>query len=92
MEETFKYKYEDLFNTLLEALHNLGGSGSLDEIENEVTNNLKLTEEQINEIHRGNTTKLRYRLSWAKFYLMKYGLVENSNELVVVELIEYYHF
>ena len=78
MEETFKYKYEDLFNTLLIALHNLGGSGSLDEIENEVTNNLKLTEEQVNETHRGNTTKLRYRLSWAKFYLMKYGLIENS--------------
>ena len=78
MKETFTYKYDDLLNPLLTALHQLGGSGNLDEIENEVANNLNLTDEQINEKHRGNITKLRYRLSWAKFYLMKYHLVENS--------------
>jgi restriction system protein len=79
MKETFKYKYDDLFNPTLTALHNLGGSGSVSEIEEQVASNLKLADEQVNEIHRGNTTKLTYRLAWAKNYLKRFGLVENSS-------------
>ncbi|MBA3647813.1 MAG: restriction endonuclease [Chitinophagales bacterium] len=78
MKETFKYKYDELFNPTLTALHNLGGSGSVNEIEEQVTSILKLTDEQVNEIHRGNTSKLTYRLAWAKNYLKRYGLLENS--------------
>lgn len=36
-------KYDDLFNPLLQALHNLGGSGSNSEIETEVSSILKLS-------------------------------------------------
>lgn len=78
MEEIFKYKHDDLFNPTLKALHNLGGSGSIGEIEDEVASILNLSDEQVNEIHRGNTTKLTYRLAWAKNYLKHYGLLENS--------------
>jgi restriction system protein len=74
----FKYKYDDLFNPTLTAIHNLGGSGSVDEIEEEVIKILKLNDEQINEIHRANITKLSYRLAWARNYLKRYGLLENS--------------
>lgn len=79
MEEIFKYKHDDLFNPTLKALHNLGGSGSIGEIEDEVASILNLSDEQVNEIHRGNTTKLTYRLAWAKNYLKHYGLLENSS-------------
>ena len=79
MEEKFKYKHDDLFNPTLKALHNLGGSGSINEIEDEVASILNLSDEQVNEIHRGNTTKLTYRLAWAKNYLKHYGLLENSS-------------
>lgn len=78
MEEIFNYKYDDLFNPTLKALKNLGGSGSVSEIEDEVILLLKLTDEQINDIHRGNTSKLTYRLAWARNYLKRYGLLENS--------------
>lgn len=78
-KEYFKYKYDDLFNPLLTALHNLNGSGSLDEIEEQVALVLKLKDEQVNEIHRGNRTKLTYRLAWARNYLKRYGLLENSS-------------
>ncbi len=70
--------YDDLFNPLLQALHELGGSASLPEIEEKVADVLKLTEEEINEIHRGNRTKLNYRLAWARNYLKRYSLIENS--------------
>ncbi|NQS90392.1 restriction endonuclease [Patescibacteria group bacterium] len=75
----FKYKYDDLFNPSLEALHALGGSGTISEIEEEVANILHLTEEEINEIHRGNRTKFSYLLAWARNYLKNYGLLENSS-------------
>ena len=75
---TFKYKYDDLFNPTIEAIHALGGSASVSEIEDGVAKILKLSEEEINEIHRGNITKLSYRLAWARNYLKRYGLLENS--------------
>lgn len=78
MKEIFKYKYDDLFNPTLVALHTLGGSGSVEEIEDKVALQLKLSDKEINDIHRGNRTKLTYRLAWARNYLKRYGLIENS--------------
>ncbi len=79
MKELFNYKYDDLFNPTLTALQNLGGSGSVPEIEEQAATILKLTDEQINEIHRGNTSKFTYRLAWARNYLKRFGLLENSS-------------
>ncbi|MEO6150919.1 MAG: restriction endonuclease [Mucilaginibacter sp.] len=79
MKESFKYKYDDLFNPVLTALHKLGGSGSVDEIEEQTATLLKLTDEQVSEIHRGNTSKFNYRLAWTRNYLKRYGLIENSS-------------
>ena len=71
--------YDDLFNPVIKALHELGGSGSVSEIEEKVAELLKLTEDEINEIHRGNRTKLSYRLAWARNYLKRFGVLENSS-------------
>jgi restriction system protein len=78
----FKYKYDDLFNPVLEALHNLGGSGTNQEIEEEVIAILNLGQEEINDLHRGSATKLNYRLRWARNYLKNYGLLENPSRAV----------
>lgn len=79
MDKHFKYKYDDLFNPTLKALRNLGGSGAVSEIEEQVISILDLTEEAVNEIHRESTTKLTYRLAWARNYLKRYGFLENSS-------------
>ncbi len=79
MDKYFKHKYDDLFNPTLKALKKLGGSGAVSEIEEEVAQILNLSEDAINEIHRESTTKLTYRLAWARNYLKRYGLVENSS-------------
>lgn len=79
MDKHFKYKYDDLFNPTLKALKKLGGSGAVSEIEEEVAQLLNLSEEATNEIHRESTTKLTYRLAWARNYLKRYGLIENSS-------------
>ena len=78
MVELLNYKFNALFNPTLKALHHLGGSASVSEIEDFVIEHLNLTEEQISDIHRGTTTKLNYRLRWARNYLKNYGLLENS--------------
>lgn len=75
---TFGYTFDQLINPCLQAIHNLGGSGTNDEIEAEVSKILKLTEDQINEIHRGSVTKLDYRLRWARNYLKRAGVLDNS--------------
>lgn len=72
-------KYDELFNPLIKALHNLGGSGSVSEIDSETASVLKLSDKDLNEIHRGNRTKFTYRLAWSRNYLKRYGLLENSS-------------
>lgn len=71
-------KYDELFNPLISALRNLGGSASIQEQEVEVASLLNLNESQLTEIHRGNRTQFSYRLAWARNYLKRYGLLENS--------------
>lgn len=71
--------YDKLFQPLLDAIHSLGGSASVAEQEDRVAELLKLSEEAISEVHRGNRTKLSYRLAWARNYLKRFGILENSN-------------
>lgn len=82
--EKFKYKFDELFNPVLQALHQLDGSGSNDEIEEKLISILELENDQVEEIHRGNTTKLSYRTAWARNYLKRLGLIENSSRAVWV--------
>lgn len=72
-------KYDDLFNPLLEALHQLGSSASITEQEQKVAEVLNLSEEDLEEPHGGNRTKFSYNLAWARNYLKRFGLIENSS-------------
>ncbi len=82
--ETFKYKYDELLNPVLQALHLLGGSGTNDEIEEKLVEVLRLTDVQAEDLYRGNTTKLSYRAAWARNYLKRLGLIENTSRAVWV--------
>jgi restriction system protein len=53
--DEFQYKFEELFNPVLQALHQLGGSGTNTEVEEEIISILHLTDGQVEDIHRGNT-------------------------------------
>jgi restriction system protein len=70
--------YDNLFNPLLAAIRKLGGSASIPEQERTVAELLALSEKEVSEIHRGNRTKLSYRLAWARNYLKRCGLLDNS--------------
>ncbi len=74
----FNYTYDDMFNPLLNAMKELGGSGSNSEIEDKVAELMNLTDEELSIIHRGNRSKFVYRLAWTRNYLKRFGLLENS--------------
>jgi restriction system protein len=72
--------FDQLLNPMLSALHRLGGSASIPELVEAVIEESKLPREVIEQSHpgRGSQTELEYRLAWARTYLKKYGLLENS--------------
>lgn len=72
---------EKLFNPLLKAMQELGGSATIDEINEKVTESLNLPQEILDLPHgeeRGRT-EIEYRLAWTRTYLKKYGILENSS-------------
>ena len=72
--------YDQLFNPVLEALRKLGGSASNEELDAEVVRTLDLPPAVVELGHLGSTTQteLEYRTAWARTYLKKAGLIENS--------------
>lgn len=71
--------YHQLFNPVLDAIRDLGGSGSNAEIAHRVIDVLELPQPVTERLHgRGRQTELEYRLAWARTYLKQYGLIHNS--------------
>ena len=64
----------------LEALRNLGGSGTTDEIYDKVIDLMAIPNDVL-EVPHGNTSinEVEYRLAWSRTYLKKYGLTDNSS-------------
>ena len=74
--------YDLLLNPLLQALRQLGGSGSVEEIYEKVTEIMEFPEDILNVPHnpeKSNLTEVAYRLAWARTYLKKFGILENSS-------------
>ena len=72
--------YRLLIEPTWQALVQLGGSGTNSEIDAEIIRQLALPDAVVDEPHKvtGNETELEYRAKWARTYLKKYGLIENS--------------
>ena len=73
---------ENLFNPVLNALRSLGGSASIQEIYDTVSKQEAYSEDILSILHdpeKGTRTEIQYRLAWARTYLRKYGLLENSS-------------
>jgi restriction system protein len=74
--------FDQLMNPLLRSLRALGGSGSVEEIYDKVVELERLPDEIVSQAHdpeKSNQTEVAYRLAWARTYLKKFGLLENSS-------------
>ncbi len=72
--------YDKLMIPVLNALISLGGSGTIEEINEKVSELENFSEEilQIPHKEEGSQSEIDYRLAWARTYLKKFGLLENS--------------
>ena len=72
-------QFDALMRPSIQALKRLGGSASIDELVPEIVQLLGLSDDVANVPH-GTTsrTELEYRAAWARTYLRKAGLIENS--------------
>jgi restriction system protein len=74
--------FENYMNPILQVLKTLGGSGTNEEIDSHVIESMGLSDAQVEILHnreKGNQSEVAYRLAWARTYLKKYGLLENSS-------------
>ncbi len=73
--------YDRMMNPLIQALKELGDSGTIEEIDDKVAEIMNLSDEQLEILHdpeRGGKTEVSYRLAWTRTYLKKYGVLDNS--------------
>lgn len=66
------------------ALKKLGGSGSNDEILNQIISDLDIADDVADISHKGSTslTELSYRAAWSRTYMKAYGVISNSARAV----------
>lgn len=72
--------FDSMMCELFQAIKELGGSGSIQEIDAKTIEILGLTPDVL-EIKHKNTgkTEVEYRLAWTRTYLKKVGILENSS-------------
>lgn len=79
MERFAGPSYDEMMPFVIQALKDLGGSGSIYEIDQRAIVLMRLSESITEYPHKtGTSTEVEYRLAWSRTYLKKAGLVENS--------------
>ena len=73
--------FNELLVPTIKALQELGGSGSIEEINSKVYMIAEISDEilQIPHGEEGKDSEVDYRLAWSRTYLKKFGLLENSS-------------
>lgn len=66
------------FGPLLEALRKLGGSGTPDEVVDRIAADLSLPDEVQNDLLPSGEPRFRNQVAWARFYLVREGLLDSS--------------
>jgi restriction system protein len=71
-------KFVRYFGPLLDALRALGGSAKADEAVDRVAEDLKLPDNVLNEVLPSGGSRFRNQVAWARFYLVREGLLDSS--------------
>jgi restriction system protein len=66
------------FGPLLDALRELGGSGTPSEVVDQIAKDLKLPEEVQTELMDSGAPRFPNQVAWARFYLTREGLLDSS--------------
>jgi len=66
------------FGPLLDALRGLGGSAKPDEAVDRVSTDLNIPDDVLNETLSSGGSRFRNQVAWARFYLVREGLISSS--------------
>ncbi len=66
------------FGPVLDALRKLGGSGKPDEVTEQIATDLSLSDEVQNDLLPSGESRFRNQVAWARFYLVREGLLDSS--------------
>lgn len=71
--------YNEMMQELFQAIKELGGSGTIQEIDDKTIEILGLSPDILTVMH-GDSSKseVEYRLAWTRTYMKKVGILENS--------------
>lgn len=73
-------QYHEMMPQLFQAIKELGGSGTISEIDKRTIEILELPDSIIDFPHGDSSkTEVEYRLAWARTYFKKVGILENSS-------------
>ena len=72
--------FDELIVPTIKALLGLGGSGTIEEINERVYQIANIPDDTLQILHgeNGLQSEVDYRLAWSRTYLKKYGLLDNS--------------
>ncbi len=71
-------QFLNYFGPLLDALRELGGSGTPDEVVGQIASDLKLPDDLQNELLPSGELRFRNQVAWARFYLVQEGLLDST--------------
>ena len=71
-------RFVQYFGPLLDALRDLGGSGTPGEVVERIARNLNISEDIQNELTASGEPRFPNNVHWARFYLSRCGLIDSS--------------
>ena len=71
-------KFIQFFLPVIDALKELGGSGRPSEVREVIARQLSISEQDRTELLEGGALRFDNQVAWARFYLVKAGLVDSS--------------
>jgi restriction system protein len=71
-------QFVKFFGPLLDALRRLGGSGAPEEVVEQIAIDLKVSDDVQNDLLPSGEPRFRNQVHWARFYLVREGLLDSS--------------
>lgn len=71
-------KFVQFFSPVIEALKELGSSGRPAEVRDVIASRLNISEQERTELLDGGAPRFDNQVAWARFYLVKAGIIDSS--------------
>lgn len=80
MNEKKGPKFIRFFDPILKVLNDLGGSGNSGEVKDLVIERMNIPEAELEEKLKSGASRVRNQIAWARIYLVKSGILDDSSK------------